>query len=414
MMPTSVDSTAIRDTYTTAYFLEDCGGYNEFLATRGRRLDDTRLQSAAGLALLAPTSTVAYPRRAIELGCGRGEMSVNLARAGYHVTAIDYSTDAINLARSTTQDAPDLAKKIDWVCDSVLTAPFESDYALAMATDVIEHLAPHEVDAMYARVAAHLAQDGVFVLHTFPNTWYYDYDYPAQRRAALKSGAAQAQWPVDPRTDYERLMHVNEQNPRVMQRQLQQHFRYVRLWFGQHDDPIGNLASEKNTRRYLREARSLYAVASHQPITDAQIMATCRMNAIESSRGPIALSAATAVQNTTMRAGSRVDLPVIVSNVANQVLASFAPHPVHLSYHWLPTTVCASPPQRAECVVYDGARTKLFPPQLAGTTCEHLLAIDTPDAPGEYRLMIALVQEGVRWFDNAPDSPLILQVTILA
>ena len=51
--------------------------------------------------------------RVLDLGCGRGDLTLALAAGGARVVAIDYSLDAIEIAKKTVaQQAPELQKKI--------------------------------------------------------------------------------------------------------------------------------------------------------------------------------------------------------------------------------------------------------------------------------------------------------------
>src|SRR5581483_5808416 len=74
-------SAAIRATYTSAYYLNDCGGFDSFRENAGRELSDVRLQAIASVTGLKTSG------RVLDLGCGRGELAYYFARAGFQVTA---------------------------------------------------------------------------------------------------------------------------------------------------------------------------------------------------------------------------------------------------------------------------------------------------------------------------------------
>ena len=53
--------------------------------------------------------------------------------------------------------------------------------------------------------------------------------------------------PSDPRSKYEKLMHINEQNPRILHKQLKKNFKYVTILFNSPNDPIGNFSKKVDT-----------------------------------------------------------------------------------------------------------------------------------------------------------------------
>lgn len=263
----STDSAAIRDAYTREYFLGDCGGHETYCQSGGKALD-LRLSCMARLARVHP-----HPQRVLDLGCGRGEMARHFAARGCRVDAIDYSEAAIRLAEAALADAPELAARVSLRCQSV-TDPdaFQGGYDLVLASDLIEHLAPGELDILYRRVARHLQPGGVFLVHTFPNHWYYRFGYPGRRRAAAREGK---QLPAEPRSAYELQMHINEQSPPRLRRQLRHYFPHVRLWAGDHQDPAGSLARRFRIDDW-RAAPSLFAVAACHPVADASLLHALR------------------------------------------------------------------------------------------------------------------------------------------
>jgi SAM-dependent methyltransferase len=204
-------SGALRHLYDEHYFLQDCDGHEGYKRDNGGRLRDPRLAAVASIGELRG------PRRVLDLGCGRGELTAHFARHGADVTAVDYSADAVELARRALADTPQLQSRVQFVVGDVNTVPIDGPFDLAVASDLVEHLTPAELDALYARVADLLAPAGVLVIHTFPNRWFYEREYPRRRAQAQALGAY---LPPEPRSRYERLMHINEQSPDDLRQQL--------------------------------------------------------------------------------------------------------------------------------------------------------------------------------------------------
>jgi SAM-dependent methyltransferase len=76
----------------------------------------------------------------------------------------------------------------------------------------------------------------------------------------------------------------------------------------------------------------------------------------------------------------------------NRSWRTWAP-PIFASYHWLDSNGAA--------IVQDGVRTPLPRAIAQGETCEMTLRIETPPARGRYTLAVDLVEEGVTWFSEA-------------
>jgi cyclopropane fatty-acyl-phospholipid synthase-like methyltransferase len=190
--------------------------YQDFVATAGERLRP-RLAHSLELAALQPGM------RVLDLGCGRGETAVHAALRGARVVALDYSADCLHLTRDAAKlvNAPaaeGTAAPLG-VSDGPArpAAPLDVQLALADATtlpfragtfdrvlmlDVVEHLHPWQLEQTFREVRRVLAPDGFAVIHTLPNRWALELGYPLLRlvRPSL---------PRDPRTDYEREVHIN-------------------------------------------------------------------------------------------------------------------------------------------------------------------------------------------------------------
>jgi len=381
----SSSSLGVRGAYTRDYYLLDCGGYDSFQRSFGGSLADPRLHCVTHIARVARVG------RALDLGCGRGEISLSLAREGFEVTAIDYSEDAIELAKRVVRGGGSPSLSVTFSCCDVNSAPLKGLYDVVIASDLVEHLAAEELERLYRSVARHLAPDGLFVVHTYPNLWYYRYDYGRRLRLARLAGAY---LPTQPRTRYELLMHINEQSPRLLRRQLKGCFEHVLVWFGSPETPVENL-ERRFSKHEMRAAPDLFAVASHSPVPRDRIVAAFRMEPLPLlRRGDIVIQVTMRPQ--PVRARSRLAVTVVLRNGTARDLRSMPPHPVHLSYHWLHA-------HSGESIVFDGERTRLHPMLRRDGSEEYEMMIVAPPKSGTYVLRTTLVQEGVRWLDRPPE-----------
>ena len=78
--------------YTKDYYLNDCSGYKEFKQSFGKTLELRFLEMIKYFDIKANT-------RVLDIGCGRGEMVFYAAGKGAEAVGIDYSKDAIALAK---------------------------------------------------------------------------------------------------------------------------------------------------------------------------------------------------------------------------------------------------------------------------------------------------------------------------
>ena len=86
-------SEAIVDQYDASYYLQDCGGHESFNINGPGGSSDPRILSVLSLVSLGRKG------RLLDLGCGRGEISLQAALNGFDCTGIDYSEDAISISR---------------------------------------------------------------------------------------------------------------------------------------------------------------------------------------------------------------------------------------------------------------------------------------------------------------------------
>ena len=91
-------------------------------------------------------------RRGLELGCGTGMFTVEFARTGAQMTAIEISPDL--LAKAQTRPG---AEGVTWVLGAFETAPLDAPFDAVVGSSVLHHL---DVPASLARMKEVLAPGG--------------------------------------------------------------------------------------------------------------------------------------------------------------------------------------------------------------------------------------------------------------
>ena len=117
---------------------------------------------------------------ALDVGCGRGNLTAALARSGIVSKGIDLDEDSTATAERTHADLPCAFATAD-----VADAP-DSSYDLVVLSEVLEHLAdPSEMVRQLARVSR---PDGLVVV-TVPNGWCFE---EILRRLAVRTAVGRA------------------------------------------------------------------------------------------------------------------------------------------------------------------------------------------------------------------------------
>lgn len=103
------------------------------------------------------------PGRALDAGCGHGVESLWLAAHGWQVTAVDFSTAALEHAQFTAEAAGRIvAERIDWIhADLTRWEPQPNHYDLVVCLYL--HI-PGSVQAMVRRLASGVAVGGSLLL----------------------------------------------------------------------------------------------------------------------------------------------------------------------------------------------------------------------------------------------------------
>jgi ubiquinone/menaquinone biosynthesis C-methylase UbiE len=197
--------------YDENYYLTACAGHAEWVGSEG-----------AGQAGIYPgviqRSNLEAGMTVLDVGAGRGELVALAAEQGASwAIGVEYSPAAVQLAAQTVQRRGVTDRACVVLADARML-PLPSACAdRVFMLDVIEHLAPAELERALAEAHRVLKPGGRLIGHTFPTRTIYDVTYRLMRAAARLRGDG---WPPDPRNDYEHRMHVNEQTLSSLRRAL--------------------------------------------------------------------------------------------------------------------------------------------------------------------------------------------------
>jgi ubiquinone/menaquinone biosynthesis C-methylase UbiE len=211
--------------YNEQYYLTACEGYNSFTAESGEEVISPRLAAALKLVV------VNQGERVLDIGCGRGEAILHLAQSGAVAYGVDYSSDALRIARRhlSAEKKEHQGQNIYLVQADAKWLPFkDSSFDKLLMFDIIEHLYPWELTEALREARRVLVPGGQLLIHTAPNRWYYQFGYPLYRVFERLRGK---HLPSNPRSRFPfHYLHVNEQDVLRLQRSLRQTGFECKVW----------------------------------------------------------------------------------------------------------------------------------------------------------------------------------------
>lgn len=170
----------------------------EFVRTQGRNLRP-RVSKAIDLANLSQGMKI------LDIGCGRGEVILHCARMGVYSVGVDYSKEIIEIASATRATHSEEEQELMvFICDDVKNLKTQDKFDRIFMLDLVEHLHDWELLELFEYCHKVLAPDGCIIIHTLPNKWVYEITYRRLLRLFMP-------WlPQNPRSEYEKTIHVNE------------------------------------------------------------------------------------------------------------------------------------------------------------------------------------------------------------
>lgn len=191
------------DVYDDHYFRSVCLGAEEWSATAGERVAGV-YAGVLARAKLRPGEIV------VDIGTGRGELlAVAIEQGAARAIGLEYAEAAIGLAQQTIETHRVTARAAVMVADARAVPISTESVDLVTMIDVVEHLAPAELALTLTEVLRILRPGGRIIIHTMPTSTIYNVTYRVLRLLRPRRWKS---WPADPRNEYEKAMHVNEQS----------------------------------------------------------------------------------------------------------------------------------------------------------------------------------------------------------
>jgi ubiquinone/menaquinone biosynthesis C-methylase UbiE len=196
------------------YYLDTCFGSDEFKKSGGTMLHSRVKKMIDSLSINAKAAV-------LEIGCGRGDTAMYVAKKAKSVIATDYSSAAIAIAKNIKKKYPKkIQEKVQFQQMSATDIAFpDNSFDLVLLIDTIDHLNPSEQEKMMGIIKKLLKNRGTLFVRTCSNkilldTTYPNYSYKVNLLLTsidkrLK-GASYDSLPKDPRTKDEKIQHINE------------------------------------------------------------------------------------------------------------------------------------------------------------------------------------------------------------
>ncbi len=137
--------------------------------------------------------TAGKPELVLDLGCGTGSMTLQLAERGYDMTGIDYSCEMLDIARNRASLCG-FGDKILWLCQDMREFELYGTVDVAVCClDGINHLTSlGDLDKCLSLVHNYLIPDGLFIFDV--NGKYKFENVYSDRAYAMEEGNALCLW----------------------------------------------------------------------------------------------------------------------------------------------------------------------------------------------------------------------------
>jgi len=196
------------------YYSNVCFGYDEFKKSKGQKL-------APKVKNMIDELNLTSDMNILEIGCGRGDASIYIARKVNSVAGIDYSKEAIKIANNIKKLTNDKIKnKVSFYVMQANKLEFKDNlFDMVIVIDTLDHLNKKEVNQTFSHILRILKPNGSIFIKTCANKVLLDITYryyilPINRILTMIDkkikGISYESLPNSSRTIEAKKQHVNE------------------------------------------------------------------------------------------------------------------------------------------------------------------------------------------------------------
>ena len=138
--------------YTKDYFLKDCAGSEVFLKSKGKKMTE---RFRIGLEMVK----IEKGMKVLDIGCGRGEITHYCFQQGAKVIGLDFSQEAIRIARKTYPQVP-------FFHQDVFKYQPKTKFSLIIMLDFVEHVPKGKFTTLLKKCYRWLEREGQILIHT--------------------------------------------------------------------------------------------------------------------------------------------------------------------------------------------------------------------------------------------------------
>lgn len=228
--------------YDKYFFLDSevgcgCGGWKIIQETEGQQFP-AYYDEFYKLAQIKPGS------RVLDIGCGRGEFVIFCALQGAIATGVDYSADAIEIAKDLKELVAkgrgdnSIAQRSTFRQADAKSLPFpDGEFDVVVSRAVVEHLHQWELLQVLQECKRVLRPNGTLVIATHPNIWYRNYGFPIvcnlkRLLPLLRRASGEETVSDNPHAERESGLHVNEQSILSLRKTLKEAGFRSKVWLG--------------------------------------------------------------------------------------------------------------------------------------------------------------------------------------